>query len=273
MNVIVSKVKVRNLKNSISKAVELLGGFKKFVKPNEEVLLKPNYVFNLPYPATTSPDFLKAVIELLQENGINKIVVGESAVMYRNTRKIFQSLGILDVLESLNVELVLFDEDEYHEVVTKGKYWKEVSFAKKVFDADKIIYLPCLKTHRLADFTISLKLTDGFVRQRERWFQHAGHLREKMVDLNTVVKPALIIVDARKIFINEGPGEGERAKPNIIMASTDRIAIDVEGIKVIQKFPNNSLDMNAWDYPQIKYAVSLGIDDVRNENDYKVVEA
>jgi uncharacterized protein (DUF362 family) len=58
----------------------------------------------------------------------------------------------------------------------------------------------------------------------------------------------------------------------LILASEDRIAIDVEGIKIIQSFKGNSLKgINPWNLPQIKRAVELGIG-AKGENEYEVLE-
>jgi uncharacterized protein (DUF362 family) len=67
-------------------------------------------------------------------------------------------------------------------------------------------------------------------------------------------------MDARKCFINRGPSEGDVEEPNLIMASTDRVAIDVEGIKIIQGYQGNSLvGIDPWELPQIKRAIELGL--------------
>ena len=89
---------------------------------------------------------------------------------------------------------------------------------------------------------------------------HIKHLQEKIAELNKIIKPDLIIMDSRKIFINKGPAKGKLAKPNLILASTDRVAIDVEGIKIIQSFKGNSLKgIDPWELPQIKKAKEFGI--------------
>jgi len=78
--------------------------------------------------------------------------------------------------------------------------------------------------------------------------------------LNKIINPDLIIMDARKIFINKGPAKGDLREPNLILASADRIAIDVEGIKIIQSYKGNSLkNIDPRELPQIKKAVELGI--------------
>ncbi len=67
-------------------------------------------------------------------------------------------------------------------------------------------------------------------------------------------------MDARKCFINKGPSEGELAQPDLILASTDRVAIDIEGIKIIQGFKGNSLEgIIPRRLSQIKKAIEIGI--------------
>ena len=64
----VSKVKAKkNLKASILEAVNLLGGFGRFVNKGEVVLLKPNFNTADPFPASTDISFLKAVTELIYD--------------------------------------------------------------------------------------------------------------------------------------------------------------------------------------------------------------
>jgi len=101
---------------------------------------------------------------------------------------------------------------------------------------------------------------------------HLSRLQEKLAELNKIIKPDLIIMDARKCFINKGPAQGEIREPNLILASDDRIAIDVEGMKIIQSFKGNSLkDINPWELPQIKRAVELDIG-VKNEKEYQLMQ-
>jgi uncharacterized protein (DUF362 family) len=95
-------------------------------------------------------------------------------------------------------------------------------------------------------------------------------LEEKIADLNLVVHPCLILMDGRTCFISGGPACGELRDPNVVLASGDRIAMDVEAIKLIQGYEGTSLTSDAWTYAQISQAVHLGLG-VRGEEDYKVV--
>ena len=60
---------------------------------------------------------------------------------------------------------------------------------------------------------------------------HARNLREKLADLNLAIGPDLIILDGRRAFISGGPSKGELREPGLVWASSDRIALDVEGLK------------------------------------------
>ena len=74
---LVSKIKAtENLKQDVFKAVNAIGGFRKIINEGDEVLVKPNYNSADIPPASTEPEFLKALVELLFEHGAGKVVVG-----------------------------------------------------------------------------------------------------------------------------------------------------------------------------------------------------
>ena len=259
----VAKVKVEeNLKESILETVNLIGGFERFINPGEVVLLKPNFNTADPFPASSDSEFLKAVVELVYDYGAKIVMISDSATMSLNTRKVMEKLKIFD-LENMKQppRIYVFEERKWvKKEIPEGKYFKKVSLSEFLDRADKLILLPCLKTHSYAQFTGSLKLSIGFMKTFQRVRLHLGHLQEKIAELNKIINPDLIIMDARKCFINKGPAEGEVREPGLILASTNRVAIDVEGIKIIQSFKGNSLkDIDPWELPQIKKAVEIGI--------------
>ena len=271
--VLVSKVgNVKNLKDDILKAVDLIGGFKKVVSKGDEIWLKPNFNTADPPPASSDPEFVKAVIELLFEHGAGKVILGESSMVSLSARKVLAETGMIAKAEEAGAELIFFDEGRWVKVSTGRKYLKEVSLPENALKAEKLVYVCCMKTHRWAKFTLSLKLAVGFMKPSERMMLHARHLEEKIADLNLVVNPNLIIMDGRKCFITGGPANGELREPNVILASGDRIAIDVEALKIIQSYEGASLNQNPWSYAQIRRAVELGIG-VKDEREYDVIAA
>jgi len=259
----VSKIKVeQDLSQAILNAVDQIGGFKKFISSNETVLLKPNFNTADSYPASTDFEFLKTMVELVYDAGAGKVIVGDASTMTLKTRKAMEDLNIFE-LEKLKrpAQVVVFDEGQWiKKQIPDAKYLKTVSVPEILDKVDKLILLPCLKTHFLAQFTGSLKLSVGFIKPSQRVSLHLRHLQEKIGELNKIINPDLIIMDARKCFINKGPSEGEVREPKLILASESRVDIDIEGIRIIQGFENNSLkDVDPAEMPQIKRALEIGV--------------
>lgn len=261
----IAKIKIEEslgLKETIKKAVEQIGGFGKYINKGDTVLLKPNLNTADPYPASSDPEFLKAVIELVYETGAGQVLLGDSSTMAVKTRKVMEELGIFE-LEKLNPapKIIIFDEGKWvKNEILAGKYLKSASLPEVLKKIDKLILLPCLKTHFIAQFTGSLKISVGFMKPAERIRLHMSHTQEKIAELNTLINPDLIVMDARKCFIAGGPSEGKLAEPGLILASLSRIAIDEEGIKIIQSFEGNCLfGIEPLKLPQIKRAIELGI--------------
>ena len=217
----VAKVNVgEDLKKSISKAVDSIGGFKNFIKSGEVVLLKPNFNTADPPPASSDLEFVKAVVELVYNCRAKIVMIGESSTMSLNSRKVMEDLGVFE-LEKMEPppRIYVFEERKWVKKEIPGaKYLKNVSISEFVGRADKLILLPCLKTHSNAKFTGSLKLAIGFMKPTQRIRLHLRQLQEKIAELNTIIHPDLVIMDARKCFITKGPSDGKVRAPGLILA-------------------------------------------------------
>jgi len=253
----------------IGRAVELIGGFEDLINPNDKILIKINANSPDKYPASSDLNFIKAVVTFLNNNGFRKITIGASSgLAWHPTSKVLKKKKLPALAEELGVRLVNFDEEEWMKIDIKGQYLQEVHIAKEAVKADKIIYLPNMKTHSLARFSIGLKFAVGLTKPDTRYFLHKSNLEEKVVEINLAVKPALILLDARQCMVTKGPAKGKRKKPRFIFASTDLVALDVEALKVLKSFKaRNRLDMPIWELPQIETARKLKLG-VQSEEDY-----
>jgi len=270
--VLVGKVtKFSSSKEAILNSVSLIGGFNKVIQRGDKVLLKPNFNTADPPPGSSDPDFVKAVIELLYEHGAKKVVLGESSMLRLSTRKVLKETGMLKKAEEAGAEVVIFNEGKWKKVATGGTYLKNVSLPETALESKKVVYTCCMKTHRFAKFTFSLKLAVGFMKPSERMQLHMRHLEEKISELNLVVHPHLIIMDGKKCFISGGPTTGELRNPGLVLASGDRIALDVEALKTVAAFEGSSLRNDPWSYTQVRRAVELGLG-VKNKQEYEVVD-
>lgn len=279
---IVSKIVYKgNLKESIETSVSLIGGIQKFVKKGETVLLKPNYNTADPYPGSSDPEFIRAIIEMLYEAGAGKVIVGERTA-FLHSRKVLEKAGIIKVAMDAGAEVRVFGKDGWrvlfdrkgwrHVRVNGGKFLRRVSVAREALEIEKIVYAPLIKTHHAAEFTGAIKLSMGFVKPLfDQLMFHAKSLCEKLAELMLVVKPDLIIMDARKVFIKGGPAKGVLREPNLILASNNQVAIDVEGVKILQSYAGNTLeDRSVWEITQIKHAVEMGLGP-SSENEYDLL--
>ena len=270
-----------NLRESIELSVSLIGGIEKLVKRGETVLVKPNYNTADPFPGSSDPEFITSIISILYDAGAERVILAERTAFLHSGR-VLEQAGIIKAAEKVGAEVRVLGKDGWQALFDKrgwrrtkvsgGQYLRNVSIAKEALEINKIVYAPLIKTHHAADFTGSIKLSMGFVKPFfDQITFHARHLREKLAELSLVITPDLIVTDARKVFITHGPAKGELREPNLILASGNQVAIDVEGLKVLQSYPGNDLEgKNPWDLAQIKHSVELGVGP-RNEGEYEVI--
>lgn len=253
-----------SLEESIIKVLEPLGGLSRYISKNDTVLLKPNFNTGDPFPASTDPDFLVAVIKLAAQYS-SEIKIVESSTIRANTRNIFKNL-MTDKLSDFDIPIITEKEFNYKSIDLKsigGRYLKSVKFPKILFNQDvKIILLPCIKTHFVGEYTGALKLAVGFMERKQRIRMHISRkVPEKVADMNLAYKPHLIIMDARKTFVTGGPASGKVETPNKLLAGTSRTDVDIEGVKIIQSYKekNHLLNRDPIDVRTIKRALELGI--------------
>jgi uncharacterized protein (DUF362 family) len=263
----------KNLLASIETAVNLVGGFRSVIKPGDVVTIKPNMNTADPYPASSDPHFIKALGEAVLDAGAGKLRIIESSMTRKTTRKVAEEIGLTAVAEKLGAELIFLDEHPWiKQDIPRGKYLKRAAIGEAALEPSKLILAPCLKTHRFARFTASMKLLLGLMKPQYRIRAHLHGLQYKLVDLASFFHPALIVMDARKCFVTGGPMSGQVESPNVILASKDMVAIDVEGVKIIQSYnAPNLLDVPVWELPQVKHAVALGLG-AKSDADIELVQ-
>ena len=259
----------------VRRAVDLLGGLDKVVKPQDRILIKPNFNSDDPPPGSTALDFLCAAIELLREHGCQWVHVGESAGRpWVPTEKVFRNTGLSARMAEMQVPLLDFDRARYLDVPISGEFWDRVAYPADLEAFDKIIYLPTMKTHFAAGFSMSLKLTVGLTHLFDRMTLHADNnlfVCQRAVEMGAPVKPDLIIMDGRISFISGGPAIGLAVHPGVILASGDPVALDVQGVRLLQNYAAvNHLTGDAWHLPQINTAVKFGLG-VRSDEEMRLV--
>jgi uncharacterized protein (DUF362 family) len=246
---------------AIAASVEALGGFHRFVRPGDHVTIKPNFNSGDPPPNSTDIPFLVGLIRLLRDHGAGRVVVGESSRHPpTNARFEMQRTGVFEACHREGAEVVVFGDAHWTPVATRGERFRWVEIARPMIECDRLVFAACLKTHWLTRFSMSLKLIVGAVRPRHRALLHfGGEIEERVAELASTVHPDLVLIDGRSAFVRGGPCYGIVRRPNLILASTDRIAADVEGIRALQRYAECPLRGNPWQYRQIREAIRLGL--------------
>jgi uncharacterized protein (DUF362 family) len=271
---VVAKVRAKgDIRLAIEEAVALMGNLSQVIGKGDRVLVKPNFNSPDPFPASTDLAFLQGVIELMLEAGA-KVTIGESSGgVWRPTGKVFSQLGLPELARRLGVELIAFEDraNDWLEVRINGDYLSKVIMPRSAYEADRIVYLPCMKTHNLAAFSGAIKLAFGFVAPGQRRGFHLGHLQEKLAEISLCWQPDLIVMDGRKAFVSGGPAKGQLAEPGLVLASGDLIAIDVEAMKVLLEYrASNRIPADPWKLPQVATALKHGLG--AKEGEYIVVD-
>ena len=135
--------------------------------------------------------------------------------------------------------------------------------SKPVYEAEILINVPVVKTHRFAEFSCALKNLVGVVHPRHRPSLAflSGHWHERIAELNLSVHPVLHVADATTIMIDGGPTTGTAVQSNVILVSGDRVALDVVALALLRSYGAWLKDptLRVWDQRQIKRAGELGL--------------
>ncbi|MDH4122881.1 MAG: DUF362 domain-containing protein [Thermoplasmata archaeon] len=231
------------------------------------VFIKPNFNTADPPPGSTHIDSLRTVIRIIKEGGPRRIIVGDRSGP-TSTRKVFMEKGILELSDELGFEHMILDElpDEYWEKYDPpGSHWRDgFYFAKPAIEADAVISLCCLKTHRFGGyFTMSLKLTTGLVHRKNMIELHSSVRKQRMMiaEMNYPYSPKLIIMDGVDSFYKGGPMKGASWKANLTFASKDRIAIDAVGLAALKMHgtTRHIQTKPIFEQDQIRRAVELNL--------------
>jgi uncharacterized protein (DUF362 family) len=218
-----------------------LGGMDKFVKKNDKVLLKVNLLSaREPEEAvTTHPEFVRAVAKAVKEAGGTPYIGDSPAGTFskRNLKKAYERSGLEDLAKEEEISLN-FNTGIKKLDIPNGKRLRRSSICNYALNSDKIIALPKLKTHSFQYMTLACKIMYGVVPGLTKAKYHAQFpsrvsFADVMLDILTIVKPDLFIMDGIIGMEGQGPGSGDPVKMDLVLASTDHVAMDFSVCKIL----------------------------------------
>lgn len=217
----------------VREALDLLGGIQAFVKPGQTVLIKPNQTvyYSAEEGCTTDPLVVGALIRLAKEAGAAKVQVGESSGGYFSSLECMRITGMAAIADREGAEVIDLGSDKTpnREVaIPEGKVIQRAPLPAPLLDADVIISVPKAKNHHIEPISGAMKLWVGAVNQNWREFNHGDEdMIPRFVDLMTVCRPDLCVVDALICGEGDGPIADLPRWGGCILASTDPVATDV----------------------------------------------
>jgi uncharacterized protein (DUF362 family) len=244
---------------AVKQVLEPLGGMRAFVKKGQKVLIKPNVGFPTPpeQHATTSPAMLKAVAREVLDCGAAKVLILDNPT--RRPEACMRVVGIREAVAGLkNVHFFLPTSQKMYTrtKIPKGKVLKRAEIFNDALSVDVHIAVPIAKSHNAAGFTGGLKGMMGLILDRES-FHSRFDLNQAIADLNTVLKPHLVIMDALKVMATDGPaGPGELITRNAILAGTDAVAVDAAAVELA---PLYGRKIKARQIRHLKIAADMGL--------------
>ena len=242
-----------DLAKMVEAGIAKLGGWEKFFKPGAKVALKPNLAWKSTpeQGGNTHPDILRAVVLAAESHKVKQVTIPENTC--QPEKETFKASGAIDALKGTKANLYRPKASDYKEVdIPKGKICTKAKVPKDILDADCVINMPVAKQHNGATLSISMKNWMGSVDNSSRRGWHRKGLHQCIADFSTFLKPSLIIIDATRIMLNNGPqGPGDLARPHEIIFSTDPVAADTYAASLFGKKPS--------DVPHIKIAAEMGI--------------
>jgi uncharacterized protein (DUF362 family) len=209
-------------------AITAVGGMKRFVKPGDVVVVKPNMGWDRTpeQAANTNPQVVKAVVEEALKAGAKKVKVFDRTC--NDERRCYVNSGIQTALKGLNnVDVRFIENERFKKVTLNGEALKEWDLYGEALSANVLINVPVAKHHQLTGLTLGLKNIMG-VMGGDRGKLHK-QIEPALADVNAVLRSHLTVIDATRILTNHGPQGGDLADVkvmNTVIASTDIVAAD-----------------------------------------------
>ncbi len=211
----------------VQAAIAALGGIELFVKPGDDVIIKPNIVaadYSYEYAAYTNPEVVDAITELCVGAGAGRVRMMDKPSS-STCEQVYARSGIGDAVIAAGGQTEVMSDIKYRTVdIPEGLDISSWSVYGDILDADVVINVPIAKHHSLSRLTLSMKNLMGVITQRNKFHRKLG---QRLADLASLIRPTLTIMDAVNILMARGPRGGNLSdvkQMNTIIASQDFVA-------------------------------------------------
>jgi uncharacterized protein (DUF362 family) len=241
-------------------------------------VIKPNFNTADPAPGSTHNDTLRQIVLEMKARGASRLTLAERSGPPK-TAKVLEDKGIPALGREMGFEIIDFEDlgpEGWKHFQPEGSHWKNgFDIAKPVAEAEYLVSTGCLKTHRWATITMSLKLAVGATPKALMGELHGSpDIRSMIAELNLGFAPRVIVLDGVAAFVDGGPSNGKLVEAGVLLAGTDRVAVDAVGVAVLKELGSNGdiMGRKIFEQEQIRRAAELGIG-VRGPEAVEIVTA
>jgi uncharacterized protein (DUF362 family) len=209
----------------------------------KSVVLKPNFNSADPAPGSTHNDTLRSLVLALQQMGAKQITLAERSGPGDSPRTVMEKKGIFKLAQELGFNILNLEEvgpEGWSKIEPRESHWSQgFHFPRIYLEAESIVQTCCLKTHAYGGhFTLSLKNSVGLVPLKGYPYMGELHLsryqRQMIAEINTAYSPDLVVLDGVEAFVDGGPDRGTKVEARVMLAGTDRVAIDAVGVAILR---------------------------------------
>jgi uncharacterized protein (DUF362 family) len=219
------------------KAIEGLGGLKRFVGRGDVVWVKPNIAWDRTpeLAGCTNPDVVATIVRLCFAAGAKTVKVGDNPCNV--AARTYQTSGIAAAARQAGAQVVLLDTSRFRQMSIRGERVKTHPVCPEIVECDLVINVPIAKHHRLSEATVCMKNYMGVIDNRSVFHQA---LPECLADLTRFMKPRICVVDAVRVLTQHGPRGGDPADVQLkttVAAGVDIVALDALGAELLGRKP------------------------------------
>jgi uncharacterized protein (DUF362 family) len=213
----------------VRRALAALGGMGRFVKPGDDVIVKPNICVayhTYEYAATTNPWVVGALVKLALDAGARRVRVMDYP-FGGSAEQAYVTSGIQEQVRSAGGQMEAMTQFKFVDAnIPEGVDLQQCKIYDDVLKADVLIDVPIAKHHGLARLTLGMKNLMGVIYDRPAMHRNLG---QRLADLSSRVRPTLTVVDAVRILMDHGPTGGsleDVRQADTLIVSPDLVAAD-----------------------------------------------
>ena len=218
----------------VFKALDLID-YKSCLAGYKKALIKVNFITTKTWDegATTDPIMVEAIIKKLRDLPLEIFVVESDATM-TNADKAFEVTGMKEMCQRNGVEFLnlRYQKDKVKIAIPNCETLGSITVPRIVRES-AIISAAKMKTHMSTKVTLGMKNMFGLLPDKLKMKYHAKGISKVIVDINTVIKPALTVIDGFVAMEGRGPTNGTPVKMDLIIAGKDVVATDATAARVM----------------------------------------